>query len=42
MTVAVARHSPTRHFMPKYRPAAAFSTTIPDMSPAASLLGKDC
>ncbi|MDE0374392.1 MAG: hypothetical protein OXK16_00300 [bacterium] len=42
MTVAVDLHAPTRAFTAGYRRAAAFSTAIPDMGPAAGLLGKDC
>ena len=41
MTVAVTRHAPTRDFTAGNRPAAVFSTAIPDTSPPAGLLGKD-
>ena len=41
MTVAVSRHAPTGDFTAGCRPAAIFSTAIPDMSPNAGLLGKD-
>ena len=41
MTVAVTRHAPTRDFTAGCRPAAVFSTAIPDASPSAGMLGKD-